>query len=72
MAQNRSQQPQTPGPGNFAGQPGVSLRFGRAARDAIGRPANDNRASPSRRLAIALVRAGLIALAAYALWRWIG
>ncbi len=72
MAQNRSQQPRTPGPGNLAGQPGVALRFGRAARDALGRPANDNRASPGRRLAIALVRAGLIGLAAYALWRWIG
>jgi hypothetical protein len=72
MAQNRSQQPRTPGPGNLAGQPGVALRFGRAARDALGRPANDNRASPGRRLAIALVRAGLIGLAAYALWRWVG
>ena len=72
MAQNRSQQPRTPGPGNLAGQPGVALRFGRAARDALGRPANDNRASPARRLAVALVRAGLIGLAAYALWRWVG
>ncbi|MBL8704561.1 MAG: hypothetical protein JNM30_06955 [Rhodospirillales bacterium] len=72
MAQNRSQQPQTPGPGTPAGQPAVALRFGRAAREAIGRPANDNRASPGRRLAVALVRAGLIGVAAYAIWRWIG
>ena len=72
MAQNRSKQPQTPGPHNFIGQPGAALRFGRAARDAVGRPANDNRASPGRRLAMALVRAGLIGLAAFALWRWVG
>ena len=71
MAQNRSQQPQAPGPGSAAPHPGAVLRFGRAAREAMGRPANDNQASPGRRLVVALVRTGLISVAAYALWRWI-
>jgi len=72
MAQNRSQQPQTPGPGNVAPRLGTALRFGRAARDGMGRPANDNRASTMRRLTLGLVRAGLAGLAAFALWRWVG
>lgn len=72
MAQNRSQQPRTPGPGNLAGQPGVALRFGRAARDAIARPANDNRASLLHRSIVAVVQAALVAAAVYAVWRWIG
>ena len=72
MAQNRSQQPQTTGPGSPTGPPGAALRFGRLAREAIGRPANDNRASSGRRMAVAIVRTALIAVAAYALWRWVG
>ncbi len=69
MAQNRSQQPRSSGLGGAAFQPGVVLRLGRAARDQIGHPANDNRATLARRLLTLSIRAGIAGAAAYVLWR---
>ncbi len=71
MAQNRSQQPHVPGPGTLAPRPGTALRFDRAARDTVGRPANDNQPTLGRRLALIAVRTALVGAVAYALWRWI-
>ena len=72
MAQNRSQQPKSPGPGSIAFKPGVVLRVGRPARERLGHPANDNRATLTRRLATLLIRVAIAGAAVYAVWQVLG